>query len=337
MRSIYTMLFVFIACLSITDPGRVQAAIGVNYGLLGDNLPTPADGVKLLTSRNITKVRLFSPNQNILNALKDSGISAIIGTLNEDLQALASDVATAKRWVQTNILPFSSSVNITCISAGNEVIPGDLATYVPAAMQNLDAALTAAKLSIPVSTAISMGVLSQSDPPSNGLFSPESSPVLTQVAKFLQSKRSPLLVNVYPYFPRNSFPANVPLDFALFQDTAKPNPDGALLYTNLFDAMVDAVHAALEKAGGPDVEIVAAETGWPTAEGGPDASVANAAIYNNNLIKHVSSGAGTPRRPGKDVDAYIFALFNENLKAAGVEQHWGLFYPNMTEVYHVDF
>lgn len=104
----------------------------------------------------------------------------------------------------------------------------------------------------------------------------------------------------------------------------------------MFDAMVDAIHAALEKAGGPDIKVIVSETGWPTV-GNTDASIKNARIYNNNLIKHVSSGQGTPRRPGKELEAYIFALFNENLKPEGVEQNWGLFYPNMTQVYHLDF
>lgn len=310
-------------------------AIGINYGLNGDDLPSPGDVISLLQSRSISKIRLFEPNQNVLNALQDSGISVIVGTRNEDLQTLASDISTATKWVETNVVPYSSSVNITCISAGNEV-PGELTQYIPSAMQNLDSALRSANLNIPVTTAISMSVLSSSHPPSQGLFSPDASPVMTQVTKFLQSKQSPLLVNAYPYYPRNSFPNNVALDYALFEDTAKPDPDDSLIYRNLFDAMVDAVHAALEKAGGPDVEVVVAETGWPT-EGSADASIENAKTFNNNLIKHVSSGQGTPRRPGKAIEAYIFSLFNEDLKPDGVEQHWGLYYPNMTEVYHVDF
>lgn len=311
-------------------------AIGINYGLNGDNLPAPASVVSLLKSIGVTQIRLFEPNQHVLTALRNSGISVIIGTRNEDLQALAADPNVASKWVETNILPFSSSLSIRYISPGNEVIPGHLGQYIPDAMQNLDSALAATNLAIPVTTAVSMAVLSQSNPPSNGLFSPEVTPIMTKVTTFLQSKHSPLLVNAYPYFPRTSSPANIPLDFTLFEDTAKPNPDGNFTYRNMFDAMVDAIHAALEKAGGPDIKVIVSETGWPTV-GNTDASIKNARIYNNNLIKHVSSGQGTPRRPGKELEAYIFALFNENLKPEGVEQNWGLFYPNMTQVYHLDF
>ncbi|KAI3471136.1 hypothetical protein Pfo_027799 [Paulownia fortunei] len=311
-------------------------AIGINYGLLGDNLPAPADVISQLKQRSVPKTRLFDPNQDVLTALHDSGISVIVGTRNEDLQSLASDKSAAATWVETNVVPHYSSVNITCVAAGNEVIPGDLAQYVPGAMQNLDSALSAAKISIAVSTAVSMQVLSASYPPSQGVFSAEAAPVMTQITKFLASKNSALLVNVYPYFARTGDPLNVELEYALLEDNATAVHDNSLTYKNLLDAMVDAVYAALEKVGGSDVEIVVTETGWPS-DGGRGASIENAQTYVNNLIKLVSSGQGTPKEPGKDIDTYIFAMFNEDLKPDGVEQHWGLYYPNVTEVYHANF
>ncbi|KAK7860838.1 putative glucan endo-1 [Quercus suber] len=36
--------------------------VGVNYRLLGDNLPVPEAAIGLLKSRNITKVWIFEPN-----------------------------------------------------------------------------------------------------------------------------------------------------------------------------------------------------------------------------------------------------------------------------------
>lgn len=100
--------------------------------------------------------------------------------------------------------------------------------------------------------------------------------------------------------------------------------------------MLDSAYAALEKAGGPNVKVIVGETGWPSA-GGTLANKHNAKLYNNNLVRHVESSGGTPRRPGKEIEAYIFAMFNEELKPNGIEQNWGLYYPNMNEVYHVHF
>ncbi|KAK4489555.1 hypothetical protein RD792_005364 [Penstemon davidsonii] len=316
-------------------------AIGVNYGLNGDNLPSPSDVVSLLKSRKIQKIRLFEPNAAVLTALQGSGISVILGTENQNLQSFALDPSAAASWVATNIIPYALSVNFVHVgvvngAVGNDAIPGTLAQYGPSAMQNIDTAIFAAGFAVPVSTAVSMQILGPSFPPSNGVFSAEATPIMTQILTFLSSKNYPLLLNVYTWFPRLDDPNNVHLDYALLEDTATPVPDNSLIYQNLFDAMVDTVYAAMEKVGVSNVDIVVAETGWPSA-GNIDATVENAQRYNNNLIKLLASGKGTPRKPGKVVEAYIFALFNENLKPEGVEQNWGLFYPNMAEVYHVDF
>lgn len=88
--------------------------------------------------------------------------------------------------------------------------------------------------------------------------------------------------------------------------------------------------------GFKDVDILVAETGWPYSgdsnEVGP--SVENAKAYNGNLIAHLRSLVGTPLMPGKSVDTYIFALYDENLKPGpGSERAFGLFRPDLTMAY----
>jgi exo-beta-1,3-glucanase (GH17 family) len=111
--------------------------------------------------------------------------------------------------------------------------------------------------------------------------------------------------------------------------------DNGLPYQNLFDALVDTFYAALQSAGATDVGIVVSESGWPSA-GDPDATAANARTYNQNLINHV--GKGTPKRPGA-IEAYIFAMFNENLKGGlETEKHFGLFHSDKyPQVYSINF
>ncbi|XP_062186509.1 putative glucan endo-1,3-beta-glucosidase GVI [Phragmites australis] len=311
--------------------------IGVNYGMIANNLPSPDKVIALYKAKNITDVRLFHPDTTVLTALRGSGLGVVLGTLNEDLARLASDASFAATWVQSYVQPFAGDVRFRYITAGNEVIPGDDAERVLPAMRNLESALLAAGLSVPVTTAVATAVLGSSYPPSQGAFSEAALPSVGSIVSFLASRSTPLLVNMYPYFAYSADPSSVRLDYALLSSSGDTPAvtDGGLVYTNMFDAILDAVHAAVERAGAQGLELVVSETGWPSGGGGAGASVENAAAYNNNLVRHV--GRGTPRRPGKAVETYIFAMFNENQKPQGVEQHFGLFEPDMSEVYHVDF
>lgn len=306
--------------------------------MLGNNLPTPEKVIELLKSRNITRVRLFAPDQTVLQALEKKGIEVILGTLNQDLENLGADKSYAVNWINNYVVPYSDTIKFRCISAGNEVIPSDLAVHVFPAMTNLNSVLRASNLGeIPVSTSVATSVLGVSYPPSKGEFAENVRPIMQSIAGFLAQNKFPLLVNVYPYFAYVYNPENVPLSYALFNSSEVVVRDGGLGYKNIFDATMDAVYSALEKIGGESIDIVVTESGWPSNENGDIATIQNSETYVNKMVEHVSGDAGTPKRPGKSIETYVFAIFNENLKPPGTEQHFGLFYPNMTEVYHVDF
>lgn len=304
--------------------------------MIGNNLPTPNQVVSLYKSRNIPSLRLYYPDSAVFTALQNSGIEVVLDTSNQVLQNLATSQSFAVEWVNKNVVPFANSVKFRYITAGNEVIPGDSATFVLPAIRNLNTALGNVNLKIPVTTAVSTSVLaSGSYPPSNGAFG--SSSVMSPLVEYLQTNNVPLLVNVYPYFAYKGDTQNIPLEYALFTANRVVVQDGQLGYSNLFDALVDTVYSALEKAGGPNVQVVVSESGWPSGGNAVGATVENAKTYNNNLIAHVEKDVGTPKRPGKKIETYVFAMFNENQKPAGTEQNFGLFQPDMTEVYHVNF
>ncbi|PWA64642.1 glucan endo-1,3-beta-glucosidase [Artemisia annua] len=164
----FNILFLLIShSISHADGG----AGGVNYGLIADNLPSPVQAINLIKSNNIDRIRIFSPNHDVLNAVQNTGIQVIIGTFNHDVPKLANDTNFAINWVETNIVPFAESVTFCCISLGNEIIPGNLASSVLAAIGNLNAALLSFNLgNIPVSTSVGFALLASSYPPSSGDF-----------------------------------------------------------------------------------------------------------------------------------------------------------------------
>lgn len=280
-------------------------------------------------------MRIYNPNPSVLEALRGTNIELTVGVANEDIQSIAS---SATDWVQRNIIAFVPQVKFRYIAVGNEIKPQDTAAqYVLPAMQNIYSALVSANLQtqIKVSTAIDMALLGSSYPPSAGSFSDTAAPYINPIVGFLANTGAPILANVYPYFSYLGDPANIKLSYTLFTEPGVVVQDGPFGYQNMFDAMLDSLYYAVEKAGGPNVDVVVSETGWPSG-GGDAATVDNATTYIRNLIGKIASG--TPRKPGKAIETYLFAMFDENLKGpAETERHFGLFSPSKQLKYQIGF
>lgn len=337
----FFLLFTFLLQLSILTSS--QSFIGVNYGQVADNLPAPEATAKLLQTTSIGKVRMYGADPAIIRALANTGIGIVIGAANGDIPALASDPNYATQWVNSNVLAYPDS-HIIVVTVGNEVMNAVDQSLVPLclpAMQNVQNALNAASLGgkVKVSTVHSMAVLASSDPPSSATFNSGFSDTMRALLKFHSENGSPFMINPYPFFAYQSDTRPETLAFCLFQPNAgRVDSGNGIKYMNMFDAQVDAVRSALNAMGFKDIEIVVAETGW-AYNGGPNeagTSVDNAKAYNGNLINHLRSKVGTPLMPGKSVDTYIFALYDENLKpGAGSEKFFGLFKPDLSMTYDV--
>ncbi|KAK8950804.1 Glucan endo-1,3-beta-glucosidase 3 [Platanthera zijinensis] len=337
-----TLLLLSTASFLYADPGSV----GVNYGRVANNLPPAVKVVELLKSQGLTQVKLYDADPSVLRALAGSGIHAVVTLPNELLAAAASRPSFAFSWIRRNVAAFHPKTLIRTVAVGNEVFvdPRNLTQFLIPAMRNLYAALVRLRLdgAVKLSSPIALTALQSSYPSSAGSFRPDlAESVIRPMLDLLRKSNSSLMVNAYPFFAYEANADVIPLDYALF----RPNPGvvdagNGLRYFSLFDAQMDAVYAAMSALKFNDVPIVVSETGWPSKGDAKEtgASVANAAAYNGNLVRRVLTGnAGTPLRPEKNIEVYLFALFNENQKPGPTsERNYGLFYPNEEKVYEIE-
>ncbi|XP_059653175.1 glucan endo-1,3-beta-glucosidase-like isoform X2 [Cornus florida] len=286
-------------------------------------------------------MRIYNPDQATLQALRGSNIELILGVPNSDLQPLASDASAATQWVQKNVIAYSPDVKLRYISVGNKVDPNNptspFVQFVLPAMRNIHNAIVAAGLQdqIKISTATHVHLLGNWYRPSQSVFAERAQSFMEPIIGFLINNSAPLLTSIYPYYIYVSDTQNFQLPYALFTESGVIVRDGSLGYTNLFDVLLDAMYSAVEKVGGRSLKIVVSESGWPSA-GGTAATVENANTYYRNLMNHVKGG--TPKRPGKAIETYLFAMFDENQsKGEEIQAHFGLFDPNRQPKYQISF
>lgn len=332
-------LTLLLIATSMVLPSCIQAGeVGICYGRFANNLPSLQEVVQFVTNQSFSKIRIFDSNESVIQAFANTNIELVIGIPNGDLPEFQTE-QQADAWVTSYLAPLIHATNITTIAVGSEVLTNS-PNYVPyllPAMVNLHTGLTKSGLAtqVTVTTAHSMSILQQSFPPSTATFNESLS--ITPLLDFLQSIGSYVMINAYPYHAFTNDASKVSLDYAMFQPQQPVvDPFTNLVYFNLLDAQLDALYYAMEDVGHPELDVVVSETGWPT-KGDADeqgASVDNAETYNNRLRDRVLSDNGTPHRPNKPLDVYIFAIFDEDMKpGAESERNWGLYYANKTSKY----
>jgi len=319
-------------------------SIGINYGRIADNLPTPSKVVELLKTQGFNRVKLYDTDTTVLTALANSGIKVTVAMPNELLSSAAADQSYTDTWIQSNILNHYPATQIEAIAVGNEVFvdPKNTTNYLVPAMKNVHASLQKQNLDkqILISSPIALSALQSSYPTSTGLFKTELvEPVIKPMLEFLRQTGSYLMVNAYPFFAYAANSDTISLDYALFkQNPGVIDSGNHLKYDNLLDAQIDAVNAAMSALQYDDVKITVSETGWPSLGDSNEigAGQDNAASYNGNLVTRVLNGSGTPLRPKDPLNVFLFALFNENQKTGPTsEKNYGLFYPSEKKVYDI--
>ncbi|THF97918.1 hypothetical protein TEA_026707 [Camellia sinensis var. sinensis] len=131
-------------------------------------------------------MRLFDPNPSALQALIGSQIHVSLGVRNQYIPSIALSQDAAKSWFATNLEPYLNDIVFSYITVGNEAIPGDYASNIASAMQNLQNILNAGNLAstTKVTTVVSTGILGTSYPPSSSAFSLEAHDDLIKILGF---------------------------------------------------------------------------------------------------------------------------------------------------------
>ena len=242
---------------------KSAAKIGVCYGALCNNLPSPGEVINMYKQYNIARMRLYDPNKDALQALRGTNIELMLGILDKELKRIASSQDYANTWIQNNVQNYGD-VTFRYIPVGNEIKPdGPYAQFLFLVMQNIRTAIYNAGLgykNIKVSTPIYQPALAQFYPPSIGSFKFEYWSLLDPIIGFLVKYKYPLLVNMYPYLSYIFDTKNIRLEYALFTSPSVVVQDGELGYKNIFDAILDAFYSALEKANGGSLKIIVSET-----------------------------------------------------------------------------
>ncbi|KAJ0810490.1 putative glucan endo-1,3-beta-D-glucosidase [Helianthus annuus] len=326
--------------------------VGISYGRLGNNLPSPALSIELLQNMSVSRVKLYDADHEILHLLSGKNIDVAITIANDEISAIAANQHLADQWVYEHVLAHYPNTRIRFVLVGHEVFSTigteqdmQIARDLLPAIRRIKNTIKAQGIhNIKVATPLAMDMMSITFPPSNGSFKPEIVDLMAPLLKYINATKSYLFVDVYPYFAWFENQAmnqtSINLDYALLRsvNVTYTDPQTGFMYTNLLDQMLDSVVYAMAKLGYNDVQLAISETGWPHA-GESGASPENAAEYNNNLVRKMTAvpSFGTPARPGEVIPTFIFSLYDEDQKyGPATERHWGLLNPDGSPVYHVN-
>ncbi|KAL5064988.1 hypothetical protein RYX36_026725 [Vicia faba] len=287
--------------------------VGVNWGTMATHQLPPNKVVKMLQENGFDKLKIFDADEWVMAALLGTNIEIMLAIPNNMLEELSKNPKAADSWVYENVTSYlyPGGLNIKYIAVGNEPFlkeyNGTYLMYTLPALKNIQTSLNNAGHGSMIKATVPFNADVYYSPdtdmvPSAGDFRPEVRDLTIEIINFLYLNNAPFTVNIYP-----------------------PLMDGNSVYSNVFDANLDTLLYALEKAGYADMKIIIGEVGWPT-DGDKNANIQNARRFNMGLLKHCLSGNGTPKRKGV-IDIYLFSLIDENAKSTApgnFERHWGI-------------
>ncbi|KAK6124660.1 hypothetical protein DH2020_041600 [Rehmannia glutinosa] len=297
--------------------------------------------VDLLLQNGVNDARIYTSQDDILQAFVGSGINLTIGIFNT---YAISTKEQAKAWVQKNV-PYYSSANIRQVYIGNYIFTQALnnTKLIDAGINTLTLVQTALneagygdhiKATLPHTFAIVKDNITR---PSEAEFKDKLKDAMNTTLRFLQQNNAPFVVEIFPisYVTENkldpsfAFPDN--------KSTHVVTDVNGAVYTNVFEFVYDSFVWALEKAGAPDMKLIVGQVGWPT-DGYPGANSSTAERFYKSFLPFVASNKGTPKRPGSPIDSYVHCLTDESKMPDEIPyaRHWGIYRTNGEPKFKID-
>eukprot|EP00475_Leptophrys_vorax_P034764 TRINITY_DN56551_c0_g1_i1.p1 TRINITY_DN56551_c0_g1~~TRINITY_DN56551_c0_g1_i1.p1 ORF type:complete len:528 (+),score=40.85 TRINITY_DN56551_c0_g1_i1:280-1863(+) len=303
--------------------------LGFCWGRMAHQPIPPNLVVDMLQQNRVAKVKLFDADPEALAALANSPIEVMVMVKNQFLEPIAVKQESADQWVYDNLLSIlPTGVNITSVSVGNEPFLSsrhEFDSFLVPAFDNMRRALEKVDLAkrIKLTVSFNLEILAESDPANGPRLKPQWAKQIKAIVATMNETGSFFSVNIYPFFTWK----DQPKDFTQ-KDIFFDGCGGSGAYCTVLDKGYDATAIVLRNMGFPNMEVVIGEAGWPS-DGFPQlATVDYAKRYNNGLVKFLLSGKGTPQRPNKFINFYLFDLFDQDAKSTApgpFERRWGVY------------
>ncbi|PKA54248.1 U-box domain-containing protein 52 [Apostasia shenzhenica] len=147
------LLSLFLLLRHFLLAGAISASlVGVNYGLLGNNLPSPNKVAPLLHSIGVGCVKLYDADPSVLRAFANTGVELIIGVPDYCVDKVR-DPDRALVWTRANVQAYLPGTRIAAIIVGNEILTGNDTSLSPPWNPSIPPSLPSASIARPVGVA----------------------------------------------------------------------------------------------------------------------------------------------------------------------------------------
>lgn len=103
--------------------GQMHPKMGVCYGQLGKNLPTPAESIRFIRDLKAKRIKIYDTNTRILEAIWDIDLEiSVMIPSGEIITNICLNQTFSDEWVHSNILQYYPRSKIRYLLVGNRLL-----------------------------------------------------------------------------------------------------------------------------------------------------------------------------------------------------------------------